>query len=149
MGFVYRYEEMSWGHATLSSQLGYQEEVVTLVTIHVLNKAIVNDSAWLWVHHLLIIVLDEHSLIDPLVDHDKSNKWWVHVVESVLEDGSDLRYLGIHDLLAHLVAYTISVDDDLLGVRTDILVEFIKGTVEDTIQVLLDDLLVFGLTDDI
>lgn len=125
VGLVEGDEEVSGSHAALGGQLGNQEEVIALVSIAVLNKTQVYDCAWLWVQHLLVVVLDEHSLVDPLVDHDKSDQRWVHVVESILEDGLELGDLSVDDLLAHLVADTIAVDDDFLRIGADILMEFI------------------------
>jgi len=61
---------VGWGNASLSGLLGHQEEIKAFIFQLVLDKVGVNDATWLWVLDASIARLEEHSLVDPLVDHN-------------------------------------------------------------------------------
>ena len=107
---------MRWGNTSLSGLLGHQEEIKALVVQLVLDKVGVNDATWLRVLNTTTARLEEHPLVDPLVDHhqrdlDRSCSLVVEGLESFFE----LSDLLVEDLVSHLLTYTIPVDDDLGG----------------------------------
>lgn len=100
----------------MSGLLGYQEEVEALVVVLVLNELAVDDTTGLRVAGLAVSVLDEHSLVDSLVDHNKSDGWHRELVVEWLDCFLELGDLLGDDLVSHLLSDTVSVDDDLRGV---------------------------------
>lgn len=105
---------MGWGDTSLSGLLGHQEEIKAFVFQLVLDKVGVNDATWLWVLHAPIATLKEHSLVDPLVNHNESDfDWLCQLVVKRLESFFELSDLLVEDLVSHLLTYTVPVDDDL------------------------------------
>ena len=66
---------MSWGYTSLSGLLRNKEEVEALVVVLILHELAVDDATGLRIRSLTISILDEHSLVDPFVDYDKSEGW--------------------------------------------------------------------------
>lgn len=105
-------KEMDWGHTSLSGLLRHKEKVKFFVTVAVLNKVGIDDWARWWIITLAISSLNEHSLVDPLVDNDESD--WrrsTNLVIERLESFLELSDLFINDLFSHLLSNSISIDD--------------------------------------
>jgi len=109
---------MGWSDASLGCLLWDEEEVEALVVLLILNKVGVNDTAWRWVFDcgsaVTTLTLDEHPLVDSLVDNDKSD--WRNTSELVvewLENFFELRDFLLDDLVSHSFSDSVSVDDDL------------------------------------
>lgn len=64
---------MNWSDTSLSGLLRDQEEIEALILAFILNKVGVNDGSRRWIV-ILLAILDEHSLVDSLVDYDQSNR---------------------------------------------------------------------------
>ena len=113
LGLVEADEEVSRSHAALSGLLRHKEEVEAEVVVLVLDKPVVDDASWRWVVDSRA-VLDEHPLVDALVDDHQSD--WGRPGGSVVEAAEHFSELGdllLDDLVAHALADTIPVDDDL------------------------------------
>ena len=80
---------MRGSNTALGDGLRNQEEVKAVRILMVLDELGVNDTTWLWVTGPAIRALDEHPLVDPLVDDDKSD-WW---------NATDLVVVGLQGLL--------------------------------------------------
>ena len=68
---------MSWGNTSLGGLLRDEEEVEADVVLLILDQALIDDTSWWWVADIATAFgsLDEHALVDPLVNYDESN-WW-------------------------------------------------------------------------
>ena len=143
---------MDWGHASLGGLLRHKEEVEALDASVVLDEVVVDDAAW-WrvLSSATVSTHDEHPLIDPLVDDCESNWWWsTHLVVQRLESFLELTNLALNDLVSHLIANTVSVDDELGGHLTLVaILELLDGSDEASIKVLLHELLILWLNDDV
>jgi len=73
IGLVQMHKEVSRSDTALSCELWNKEEVEALVGQVVLDQFLVDDGARLRIFDPSLLVLDEHPLVDPLVDDDKSN----------------------------------------------------------------------------
>lgn len=105
---------MGWRNTSLSRLLGHQEEVKALVVELVLHKVGINDATGLRVLDLTVARLQEHPLIDPLVDHNQRDlDWRCRLVVEGRESFLELCDLLVQDLVSHLLTHTIPVDDDL------------------------------------
>ena len=147
---IHTYEEMGGSDTTLCGLLWYQEEVKALVVVLVLHKLAVDDTTRLWVWGFSIAVLNEHSLVDPFVDHDKGDGWhWKLVVERLnclLELGD---FLG-NDLVSHLLSHSVSVDDDFGRLHSLVVVCILPDGVHQTsIKVFFDNFLILFLDNDV
>lgn len=114
-GLVHGNEEVNWSDTSLSGLLRDQEEIEALILAFILNKVGVNDGSRRWIV-ILLAILDEHSLVDSLVDYDQSNRrnTWCRVVDW-LKGLFELGDLLINDLVSHLLSDTISVNYDFSG----------------------------------
>lgn len=143
---------MSWGDTSLSSLLRNQEEIEALIVLLVLHKIGINDAAW-WrvVDGLAISALNEHPLVDSLVDDDESD--WRNTTDCVVDRLQGFLELGdlfVDDLLSHGFSDTVSVDEDLgWQIALVFIREALNGIDHASIEVLLDDLLILGLNDDV
>lgn len=108
---------MSGSHAALRALDRNKEEVELSVRgdcLGVLDKIAVDDATRGRVLQLALVVLDEESLDNPLIDDEKGNLRLgscliVALVAGVLELGD----LAIDHLGALSAAHTITVDDDV------------------------------------
>lgn len=146
---IQRHKVMSWRDAALGCQLRHQEEIEALVFLSVLNKLGINDGSRLWIGCIRALS-DKHSLINPLVNHDE---WYLGhghwVAKDLGEDGSELLDLSIDDLLSLLLTDTVSEDNDLFRIVAVFILELIKCTFVDSIEVFRDNFLTFCLANDI
>lgn len=92
-----------------------KEEVEALVVLTVLNEVGVDDTTWWWVlNGLAISALDEHSLVDSLVDnHESDGRDASQLVVNRFESFLELRDFLQNNLVSHSFSNSISVDDDL------------------------------------
>lgn len=111
---------MGWSDAALGGLLRNEEEIEAEVVLLVLDEALVDDASGWWVDVDIFAslgCLDEHALVDPLVNYYESD-WWDtgDLVVEWLEHLLELSDLFLDDLLSHTFADTISVNDNPLWV---------------------------------
>ena len=141
---------MSRCDAALGGLLRHQEEIEAAIASLILNETRVDDATWWRVINLVVSALDKHPLMDPLVHDSKCDCWWICclVVErrkSCLKLSDLLR----DDLVSHLLANSISVDNDLGRIVSAIVFgKTLDGTIDAFIEVLLDKLLEFLLNEE-
>lgn len=142
---------MSRGDASLSRLLWYQEEVEALIVGFILHKTCVNDATWRRVLNLVTMTsLDEHSLVDPLVHHNERDLWKVcRFVVHRLNGFFELRDLLVNDLVSHLLANSIPVDDDLCWKLPLIFAELSQRIGQALVEILFHELLILSLNDDV
>ena len=133
-------KEMNWSHTSLSSLLRHKEKVKALVSFAVLDKVCINDRAWRWILSLAISSLNEHSLVDSLVDNDKSD--WrrsTNLIVERLKSFLELCDLLIDDLLSHLLSNSISIDEKFRWRFTSMIVLKLHDSVNQaSIQIFFD-----------
>jgi hypothetical protein len=57
--------------------------------------------------------LNEHSLVNPLVNNYEGNLWRIHSIVQRLNCIFELGDFLFDDLISHLLTHSISIDDDL------------------------------------
>lgn len=144
---VQRNVVMSWCHTTLGCQLRHKEEIEAFVCFGVLDELGIEASSWLWIFGLITIVIDEHALIDAFVHHNQSDLGCFTISELLVEDASELMNLIVDAESSLLGAETITIDEDLIWIRTVDLFELVKGLEVVVIKITLNDLLAFCLVD--
>ena len=141
---------MSWSYTSLSCLLWYQEEVKALVVVLVFYKLTVDDTSWLRITGLSISVSNKHPLVNSLVHNYESEGRLGHLIVKRLDGCLELSDLLLHDLVSHLLADTIPVDDNLCWVGSLVgLGELLESTDKASVKVLLHNLLVLLLNDDV
>lgn len=119
LGFVEADVEVSRGDTSLGGLLRDEEEVETDVALLVLDQALIDDTSWWRIADIITSLrsLDEHTLVDPLVNNDQSN--WRNTGDLVVERLEHLLELPdflFDDLISHSLADSVSVDDNPLWI---------------------------------
>jgi len=70
----------------LRGLLWNQEEIVAVVAFAVLHEAAVEHGTWHGILNARVSRLDEHSLVDSLIDHDQRDLWRAQLVVDAFED---------------------------------------------------------------
>ena len=118
-GFVEADVEVSRGNASLGGLLRYEEEVEADVVLLILNQALIDDTSWWRIADIITSFrsLDEHTLVDPLVNYDQSNgRNLSDLVVEWLEHLLELPDFFFDDLVSHTLADSISVNDNPLWI---------------------------------
>ena len=135
--------------ATLSSLLRNQEEVELGTAFFILNETRIEDGSWLWVLKSFGVA-NKHSLVDPLVDDDKSELRFVSgLVVDLLADVPHLADLLTNNVLLHAFTDSIAENHNLLGEASDVGSELLESSGHTGIKLSLDDLLILGLDDEV
>ena len=105
-------------HAALGCVSWRKEEVKdgprVAAVAFVFNQTLVDDAAGGWVPQLTSLVLHKESLGDPLVDDNHSDLRLGRGLIVDLVDGSlKLRDLGRKHLVAHGIANTVTIDNEV------------------------------------
>lgn len=117
LGLVETNVEVSRRNTSLGGLLRDKEEVEAHVFLVVLDQSLIDDTSWWRIADIITSFgsLDEHTLVDPLVNYDESNRRDAgDLVVEWLEHLLELPDLFLDDLVSHALADTISVDDDPL-----------------------------------
>jgi len=133
--------------AALGGLLRHQEEIEAFVANLILNETRVDDATWWRVINLVVSALNKHPLMDPLV-HDSKCDCWLFSCLVVERRKSCLKLSDLlrDDLVSHLLANSISVDNDLLGeVTLVVLLEFSQSTDQALVEISFHKLLIFLL----
>ena len=105
---------MSRCDAALGGLLRHQEEIEAGVASLILNETRVDDATWWRVINLVVSALDKHPLMDPLVHDTQCDCWWICcLVVERRKSCPELVQFFLDNLLSHLRANSISVDNDL------------------------------------
>ena len=141
---------MDWSHTSLGGLLRHQIEVELLSTLVVLDELGVNNTTWLRILSFTVPSSNKHSLVDSLVDDYQSDGWWTtDLVVEWLESFLELANFLINDLVSHLSANTIPIDNNLSWLFSMITLEGFDCLDQAAIEILLYKFLVLGLDDDV
>jgi hypothetical protein len=89
-------------HATLSSLLRNQIEIILNIGIFILNHIGVDQTTWRRVLEIPVIILNEEPLVDALVHKNDSDvRLLVCLVVEFVHCLLELRDLCLHNLLSH------------------------------------------------
>ena len=131
--------EMSGLHCSLSHVVGYQEEIELAVDdFGLFNESLVNVSTLGWVFEFFGLSVKE-ALSDSLVDNNQSDDWrrdGIACVCAIFVGDYDLELLKfvIYNLLPHGVAYSISVNENVIRHAFVVLFVSLESTVEILLQ---------------
>ena len=124
---VERNEEVRWSHTTLGGLLRHQEEVEASVNhFRLLDEALVHVGALRRVVNkrwgVAVLRLLEEALTHTLVNNDQGHLGQRDLLLALFEltvllsdDFVELVEFEVDDLLAHGVANTVTVDEDMVG----------------------------------
>lgn len=142
---------MSRRDAALGGLLRHQEEVEAFIASLILNETRVDDATWWRVIHLVVSALNEHPLMDPLVHNSKCDCWWMRrLVVERQKSCLKLSNLLSDELVSHLLADSISVDNDLLRPLSVIMLgKFSQSTDQTLVEISFHKLLIFLLNQNV
>jgi len=103
--------------------------LVSLVASFVFNQRLIHDTARWGVAQSSIGLLDEEALGDAFVDHHYGNGWGaIGSVVEVLNHSLELGDFRSKHLFSHGVTHAITVNDEVSGLGTLVLVlEHVNG----------------------
>jgi len=119
--------EVGWFHTALGHGVRHKEEVEATVNhLRLFNEALVNIGALGWVVNeglSVLVRLLEEALAHSLVHDDQGDLGWLELVlllvlgkaVLILNDLVQLFQFKVDDLLAHGVANTVTVDENMIG----------------------------------
>lgn len=123
VGSVLCHIEMSWLNRTLGDRVRSQEEVELSVNyLRLLDEASVDVSALWRVEDLSLSLFLEEPLANSLVNENKCNVRVLVFTVNFLDDLLQLVQLVMNDLRAHRVTDTVSVDKNVVGHVTIVVV---------------------------
>lgn len=114
-----------------------------------LNERLVDNAAGRRVGKSTVRLLDEETLSDALVhDNDSNSRLFSNLVVEISNDRSELGDLVGKDLLSHRITDTISVDDEVSGLRSFMgVLEAMNSFSDEIFHLVLDDFLSLSLHD--
>lgn len=140
--------EVSGKDTTLSCCLGDKVEIVLRLRVLVLYNGLINQAPRGGILDSTLLILDEESLSDPLVDNDHCDVGLLLGQVVGLIDGlSELNNLLLKNLASHAITDSISVDNEVLWVVSMLFTEMSKRPLDGILQLLVYDLLPFALED--
>ena len=109
----------------------------------------IDESTGGWVDETALLILNEESLSDPLVDDDDSDEGLVLGLVVCLIDGlTKLSDFVLKHLATHGITNTITIDDEVLWENTSILaLEAAEGSLDAVLERRTNDFLALALND--
>lgn len=145
------------GQHTALSGIGWSQIEIKLATIVLLSSAFVldersiNNAARRRVAQSAISLFDKETLGDALVhNHDSDGRLLSYGVVEVADDSFELRNFEVEHLVSHGVTNTVSINDEVSGHRSLVVVlEHMDGLADEILHLVLDNLLALGLHDEL
>jgi hypothetical protein len=137
-------------NTALSCLLWNKEEVKLAASIFILDKTRIKDGTRLRISKSSFpLIVDKHSLVDPLVHNDKSKLWLVHLVVELSNNLSHLRKFFVFNDGSHSLTNSVAENHNLSWKFPNIGLELLESSSHKRVKLRLDDLLILWLDDEV